>query len=278
MKNNVKIECSDNLSFMKKIKSNTIDLIYCDILYGTGNNFGVYKDIKAIKRDIDNHYIPRIKEMYRILKETGTIYLQMDYRISHWIRLIMDDIFGYDNFRNEIVWCYLINKGNFKSKYPSRHDTIIFYTKSNNYYFDSEINRMEISDSVIKRWGAYADENGEVSYEKLTPGMKKVASKDNKPYIIRGGKQVDWITIPALNSGASKEVCGYPTQKPLKLIEIFIKASSNENDLVADFYLGSGTTAIACKKLNRNFIGCDINKEAIEVTNKRLNKLENNLL
>ena len=84
------ITCQDNLEFLKILPNNHIDLIYCDILYGTGRKFSDYQDLKPIKSDIDEHYIPRIKEMYRVLKETGTIYLQMDTKINHWIRCIME--------------------------------------------------------------------------------------------------------------------------------------------------------------------------------------------
>ena len=98
--------CMDNLELMKQIDDNSIDLIYCDILYGTGKKFKDYKDLKPQKDIIEEFYIPRIKEMYRILSDTGSIYLQMDYRISHWIRCIMDDLLGYENFRNEIIWKY----------------------------------------------------------------------------------------------------------------------------------------------------------------------------
>jgi site-specific DNA-methyltransferase (adenine-specific) len=230
---------------MKKIKSNSIDLIYCDILYGTGNDFNNYKDLKAIKEDINGHYIPRINEMYRTLKETGTIYLQMDKKINHWIRLVMDDIFGYDNFRNEIIWFY--NSGPRKKNcFGNRHDTVLRYTKSNIFTFN-EI-REPYSEHINK------------------PKSKlKYYHPDDK---VIG----DVWKINILGQNDKTERCGYSTQKPLELIERIIKSSSNENDLIADFYLGSGTTAIACKKLNRNFIGCNINKEAIKITNKRLNK------
>jgi len=96
----------DNLELLLSQPDESVDLIYCDILYGTGRNFGDYQDLKPIRSEIEAHYLPRLKEMHRVLKQNGSIYLQMDYRISHWIRLIMDDIFGYDNFVNEIIWCY----------------------------------------------------------------------------------------------------------------------------------------------------------------------------
>ena len=130
----MRIECQDNLEFMKSIEENSIDVIYCDILYGTGRKFSDYQDLKPVKSDIEEHYIPRIKEMYRILKDTGTIYLQMDTKINHWIRCIMDDIFGYDNMRNEIIWFYNTAPRK-KSDFGKRHDTIYRYSKTNNYKF-----------------------------------------------------------------------------------------------------------------------------------------------
>jgi site-specific DNA-methyltransferase (adenine-specific) len=226
--------CSDNLELMKTIESNTIDLIYCDILYGTGKNFGDYKDLKPIRSEIKNHYIPRIKEMHRILKDTGSIFLQMDCKINHWIRCILDDVFGYDNFKNEIVWLYGAGGFNKELFCNPKHDTIFAYTKTDKY-----INN-KLTDNVhgarLKSWwriNSIADKSG---YLKI----------DN-------------------------EVPLYRTQKPIELIKQVILMASNENDLIADFYLGSGTTAEVCKDLNRNFIGCDINPRAIEITLQRLN-------
>ena len=123
--------CSDNLELMKTIESNTIDLIYCDILYGTGRNFGDYQDLKPIRSEIENHYLPRIKEMHRILKDTGSIYLQMDTKINHWMRCIMDDIFGYENFRNEISWRYKRWTMTSKNKWQNMHDVILMYGVDN---------------------------------------------------------------------------------------------------------------------------------------------------
>jgi adenine specific DNA methylase Mod len=95
-----------------------------------------YQDLKSIRSEIESHYIPRIKEMHRILKTSGSIYLQMDTRINHWIRCIMDDVFGYDNFRNEIIWGYKTG-GASKKEYSKKHDVILFYSKTKNYYFEN---------------------------------------------------------------------------------------------------------------------------------------------
>lgn len=244
----IDIRIEDNIILLKKIKDETIDLIYCDILYGTGRNFKDFQDIKPIKSEIEKHYIPRIKEMYRILKKTGTIYLHMDTKINHWIRCIMEDIFGYNNMRNEIIWNY--NTAPRKKKdFGKRHDIIYRFTKTDEYIFNP-----------IR-----------VPYSKKIPrGYKK------EKYYHKDGKVIGdvWI-INILAQNDKKERVGYATQKPEILIERIIKSSSNEGDIVADFYMGSGTTAIVAKKLNRNFIGCDINPKAIEITKNRLYKLEN---
>ena len=212
----------------------------------------------------------RLVLMRELLSDTGSIYVHCDWHVSHYLRLLMDEVFGPENFRNEIAWCYLVNKGHFVNRYPPRHDTILFYAKTSSNFFNREAIRMKPSPATLKRWGTYANKNGEVPYEKLTPGMKKVAGKGEKPYVLRGGIQVDWISsIPGINSGNSIENSGYPTQKPEKLIEIFIKASSKPGDLVLDCFMGSGTTLAAAMKQGRRFIGADINPGAIHTSVKR---------
>jgi DNA modification methylase len=250
---------SDNLELMKTIESNTIDLIYCDILYGTGRKFKDYQDLKPNRIEIENHYIPRLKEMHRILKPTGSIYLQMDTKINHWIRCIMDDIFGYERMLNEIIWCYR-SQGFNKNKWSEKHDVILLYSKSKEWTFNLEaVRENEIGESTQKRWHKEIKEHG------LIPTTKNGKVYWNSPY----SPPRDWINMNALPQ-AHSERNGYDTQKPKELIAKFIKASSNEGDLVADFYAGSFTTAEVCKELNRNFIGCDINPFALEISKQRL--------
>jgi len=248
-----KIYCCDNMELMAKIPNNTIDLIYCDILYGTGRKFADYQDLKPIRNEIKSHYTPRIKEMHRILKNTGSIYLQMDYKISHWLRVICEEI-GL-NFNNEIVWSYGLGNNNKKRNWQDKHDTILFLSKTDKYIWN--------------------DMRGNV-----TPQMKaKYCHKDSegfymmsygKKYYLKGGKRIGNVwDIPNL-SATDKTRVGYDTQKPNELIEQIIKSGSNEGDLVADFYLGSGTTAEVCKELSRNFIGCDINPKAVEIAENRM--------
>ena len=114
------VQCGDNLELLKSQPNESVNMIYCDILYGTGRNFGDYQDLKPIRSEIESHYLPRLIEMKRVLKQNGSIYLQMDTRINHWMRILMDDVFGYENFRNEIVFGY--NGGGISKKcYPKKH-------------------------------------------------------------------------------------------------------------------------------------------------------------
>jgi site-specific DNA-methyltransferase (adenine-specific) len=238
----------DNLELLLSQPDESVDLIYCDILYGTGRNFGDYQDLKPIRSEIEAHYLPRLKEMHRILKPTGSIYLQMDTKINHWVRCIMDDIFGYERMLNEIIWCYK-SGGSSKKSFSKKHDIILCYTKTKEYTFNFQ---------KEKSYGSGGGgQGGKVEYFK----------DKNGTYNFVGMK--DWWEISMLSTTHPERV-NYDTQKPKVLIERIIKASSNEGDTVADYYLGSGTTAVVCKELNRNFIGCDINPKAIEITKARL--------
>ncbi len=253
----IDIRLSDNLELMAEIKDNTIDLIYCDILYGTGRKFKDYQDLKPIRSEIEAHYLPRIKEMHRILKDTGSIYLQMDTRINHWIRCIMDDIFGYDNFVYEIAWCY--NRGGLGRGLKKTHDCIEIYSKN--------VKKFTINDIRVpyKKGTRFVEKNGDIY---------KQYNKDKLTKVHKDGKLANdyWVDIPSTGT-SNKETLDYATKKPKALLERIIKASSNEGDLVADFYLGSGTTAEVCLDLNRNFIGCDISEKAVAIGLERTKAL-----
>ena len=262
-----KLYCMDNLKLMKQLPSNSIDLIYGDILYGTGRNFGDYQDLPADRKVIEEFYIPRIKEMYRLLKDTGSIYLQMDYRINHWIRIILDDIFGYDNFRNEIIY-NVIKGGVPKNDYSKAHDIILRYSKTKEYHYKKQYAKHKMS--AEKRYNKI-DENGK---------RYKIYNKNGKQYksYYKGGKLVNdvWDDINLIVKN-SEEYQDYPTQKPKKLLERIIKASSNAGDIIFDPFIGSGTTIVVAEELNRKWIGCDINPKSIEITNKRLSSLQKKL-
>lgn len=249
----------DNLQLMAEIQDNTVDLIYCDILYGTGRKFKDYQDLKPKREVIEEHYIPRIKEMHRILKNTGSIYLQMGEEINHWIRCIMDDVFGYNNFMTEIIW-WLNNVSGFKTQtnnWIRNNDKIIFY-KKNKLVF----NKLSepLSDEYIKKTFTQKDENG---LFRRRYNRKQYYNPKTSVKRISNVWDIQWLRQNSLERN------GYYSQKPKALIERIIKASSNEGDLVADFYSGSFTTAEVCKDLKRNFIGCDINPNCLEKAKER---------
>lgn len=238
----------DNLELLSEISDNSIDLIYCDILYATGRKFKHYQDLRPVKSEVDSHYIPRIKEMHRVLKETGTIYLQMDTRIDHWIRLIMDDVFGYENMRNQIIWHYNTSPRK-KNDFGKRHDLILRYSKTKNYKFFPI--REPYSESAPR------------GYEK------------EKYYHPEGKVIGDVWKINALAQNDKTERIGYDTQKPKELIKNIILSSTQEGDLVADFYAGSHTTGEVALELGRKYIGCDIGSKSFDLGTKRLSRFIN---
>ena len=252
-KTSVMCRAVDNLELLLSQPDESVDLIYCDILYGTGRNFGDYQDLKPIRSEIETHYLPRLKEMHRVLKSTGSIYLQMDYRIAHWVRIMMDDIFNYKNYIQSIYWKYNAG-GKHKDKFKTVTDEILFYSKTECKCFYPERVMIPHHPDTYKRIKGYANAGITIN--------------------INGKQRENLWDFNAVKKGnytkINPEYVNYATQKPKALIETIIKASSNEGDTVADYYLGSGTTAVVCKELNRNFIGCDINPKAIEITNARL--------
>lgn len=244
---NCDLYCEDNLETLARLGNETVDLIYCDVLYGTGKKFVDYVDLQPNRQTIFDFYNVRLVEMFRVLKNTGTIYLQCDIRINHWLRMMMDEIFGYENFRNEIVVKYNIG-GYGKREFAKKHDYLIVYSKSNQYIFNT--NKIRISyKSIISK----STNRPNITPEKLAIGTVPTNVWDDIPNGLKVKKKTDYFS-----------------EKHEKLLERIILASSDECDLVADFFLGSGTTPAVCQRLNRNFVGCDINSRSIQITKQRL--------
>jgi site-specific DNA-methyltransferase (adenine-specific) len=244
---------------MKQIDDNKIDLIYCDILYNTGKSFKDYDDNLGTTKEAIEWYKPRIKEMYRILKETGQIYLHMDFRLSHYMKILLDDIFGEKRFINEIIWSYRTG-GVSKKRFQRKHDTILRYSKSKKYTHNSLLEKSYMESSGFK--------NAKID----SPSSKKLGLKRDENGVYRNVHMRDVWDINIIYN-QDKQSVGYFSQKPKELLERIIKASSNEGDIVADFFCGSGTTGVVAKELNRKFIGCDISERAVEITKKRLDKV-----
>lgn len=248
----------DNLQLLKRLPDECIDLIYCDILYNTGKKFKDYDDNLGTPKEAIEWYKPRLTQMKRVLKNTGSIYLQCDFRLVHYLKVEMDNIFGMSNFRNNICWQY-DRWSNVSNCFQRMHDDILFYAKTkNNTYHETRIPL----DKPRKR-NLVQCENG-----------VKTSKKNDKGdivYNVQTDKPINdvWIDINRVpNTG--KDRVGYDTQKPKDLLKRIILSSSNEGDLVADFFCGSGTACVVAKELGRSYLGCDINKKAISITSERL--------
>lgn len=262
--NNVKLNAvyqMDNIELLQQLPDNYIDLIYCDILYNTGRKFKDYDDNLGTPQEAIKWYELRLKEMHRILKDTGSIYLQMDWRLVHYIKVKMDELFGYNNFRNQIVWRYKRWTATSENKLQSMHDIILLYAKDKNKL---KLNHQYETLDNPRMYQNRKDTNGDVI--RNDDGTVK--------YFPQTERQIDDVwDIPFLNPRA-KERVGYDTQKPKELVERIIKLGSNKGDIVADFFCGSGTSMVTAKELERQYIGCDISEKAINITNERLNNIQ----
>jgi adenine specific DNA methylase Mod len=290
----------DNLELMKQLPKGKIDLIYIDPPFGikTDEKFGmipwnknnqnknevdiIFPTLEKILTKGECNYLrwiyPRLVLMKELLSEKGSIYVHMDWHIGHYVKLLLDEIFSKYNFVNEIVWSYKDIGSRAVPYFKRKHNVIYMYQKSERRIFN--IQRQRLSESTIKRYGSYFDENGHITYRWLknnNPGvfakLKGQPEDLDQPWLdINNGQPLSdwWDDISPLKSHF-KESTGYDTQKPEALLERIIKASSNEENVIADFFCGSGTTCAVAKKLNRYYIGCDINKKAIDITKKRLN-------
>ena len=270
--------CGDNLKIMSGMDGDSVDLIYLDPPFNTRRVFGDFSDIwtgddgteglddtlveicelagRVHSAGIKAYLLmmtSRLTEMHRILKPTGSIYLHCDPTASHYLKLSMDSVFGQQNFRNEVIWQYRTG-GISKNHFARKHDSILFYCKTKKGSFS--LPREESRD--IRRFNK-TSEDGRKYYEKA----------GNRYYADHGVAVTDVWDIPPVRN-VSKERTGYPTQKPLALLDRIIKASSNEGDVVLDPFCGSGTSLVAAHQLGREHIGIDINHEAVEIAESRL--------
>ena len=292
MKNTLYTE--DNLFILNGFNSESVDLIYLDPPFNSKRIYSApigskaagssFKDmwswddvnesyleslidkypslVRFIQSIQDTHDKPmmayvtymtqRIIEMHRVLKNTGSLYLHVDPTASHYLKIVLDSIFGKQNFRNEIVWHYYNGATTSNRFYGRKHDVILFYAKKISTSFQCVIREPHEKTSG---WVKQIQKNKfNVSYGKPHPEGKRVH---------------DVWRIPSVNN-MSKERVGYPTQKPLALLERIIKASSNEGDIVLDPFCGCATTCVKAQQLNRKWIGIDIEKKAVDILVERL--------
>ena len=308
-----KIFWGDNLqvmSHMLKDYRGKIDLVYIDPPFDSKadykkkikvKNKNVLNDISSFEEKqytdmwCNDEYLQFMYERLTIIKEllseNGAIYLHCDYRKSHQLRMIMEEVFGPNNLQNEIIWCYR-GMAVSTNHFVRRHDTILFSTKSQNYTFNWEKIAEPLEQSTIDKY-RNIDENGrryrlhgrnisgspiqnctdiDPIWLEKSPELCRIDYLDEKA----GSKPRDWFVMDYLNV-MSTERENYPTQKPEELLKKIILASSNEGDIVFDCFMGSGTTQSVAMKLGRRFIGADINLGAIQTTTKRLITASNDL-
>ncbi len=218
----------------------------------------------------------RLVLMRDLLAEDGSIYVHCDWRVNSYIRLVLDEVFGRNSFRNEIVWHYGQRTEPRQKQFDKKHDTLFFYAKPDSKLI---VNTQEWTrgDFIDHRHDVMIDEETGREYILADGGKGHPRYKRYVEEVILRGKPIDSVwDIQILNSSA-KERMGYPTQKPEALLDRIIKASSNEGDLIADFFCGSGTTAAVAEKLGRKWITTDLGKFAIHTTRKRLISVQRHL-
>ncbi len=258
----------DNLSILQSLPTGSVELIYIDPPFNTGHSqrrtqikttqaeagdrTGYagkrYTTVKVGTKnygDAFDDYLaflePRLVEAKRILKPNGSLYFHIDYREAHYCKILLDGIFGREQFLNEIIWAYDYGART-RKKWPPKHDTIFWYAKD------------------VKNYIFHYDAIDRIPY--MTPGLVGA----EKAAMGKIPTDTWWHTIVATNG---REKTGYPTQKPLGIIRRLILASSNPGGTVLDFFAGSGTVGAACISLDRNFILVDNNQQAMEVMEKR---------
>jgi len=198
----------------------------------------------------------RLKLMHGLLADDGSIYVHCDWRVNSYMRLVLDEIFGKNNFVNEIIWC-TTGASRVDKNFPRKHDTILFYSKSKQYTFNKDDVRIPYAEGSLDRANRNVIATGGMNFEKIELNQSGKVPEDF------------WLDIQRAARYPGENV-GYPTQKSIKLLERIIKVASNEGDLIADFFCGSGTTLAVAEKLNRKWIGTDLGKFSIHTTRKRM--------
>ncbi len=287
-KNNIQIYRGDNQEVLESTKSNSIKLIYCDILYNSGKTFDDYNDNLGSPKEAVEWYRPRFEEMYRVLAEDGSIYIHCNWRLDSYMRILLDEIFGVENFRNRIYRKHSETRG-FVENYDSQMDTILYYTKNKNNFTFNEIEGTKLRTVALFENGhlegrSFDFRRGRIRFRGMTEDKHWLVNRKKLEELHDAGELVSidglpyrqTYVIPMGNLWDEDDMLDkysrvdtaetYDTPKPNGLLERIIKVSSNEGDLVADFFLGGGTTAVEVVKLGRRGLFCDISEKACNVT------------
>ena len=263
----------DNLRVMNALMGDyqeKIDLIYADPPFFTNKGYaarvGRGEDSRKPEEwqlaegypdqwdDLDSYLdmlYPRLALMHRLLSPTGSLFLHLDWHANSYARILLDEIFGYDNYRNEIIWTYH-GPSPIRRAFNRKHDMILFYSKTDQYTFNVDDVRIPYSENTVETFKS-----------------SKKAGFGKVPDLERGKVPEDWWYFPVV-ARLHNERTGYPTQKPESIMERIIMAASNPGDLVADFFSGAGTTAVVAARNNRYFINSDTQPRALHTTRSRL--------
>lgn len=281
MKGHLKMETNNIISGnciekFKSIKANQIDLVYFDPPFFTQKKHSLSNRDNSKTYEFDDKYDSleayllliesALIESKRVLKNTGSVFLHCDKTASHHIRTVLDKVFGCENFQSEIVWSYK-RWSNAKKGLLNSHQIIFFYSKTDDFKFNT----------IYTNYSATTNLDQILQDRERNKNGKSVYKKDENGNIMLGKEKKgvplsDVWEIPYLNPKA-KERTGYPTQKPVLLLNQIINIATDEGDLVLDPFCGSGTTCVSAKSLKRNFIGIDISNEAVELANSRLEEM-----
>lgn len=264
------IYCDDNLHRLALLPSNSIDLIYLDPPFFSNRRYEVIWGDEAEVRSFSDrweggthHYVgwmkERVLEMHRVLSQKGSLYLHCDWHASHYLKQMLDDVFGSDNFQNEVVWYYK-GAGVSPRRWARRHDTIFFYTKGKEWYFDPDPVRGEYAESTKERFSHYIGnirDGHDFGEQSLNPK----------------GKHPDDVWQIKIVAPSAKARLGYPTQKPEELLDRILLASSPKGSTILDPFAGCGTTLVSAQKQGRHWVGIDISPTACNLMNRRLAKI-----
>lgn len=303
-------ECVSACAYLKE-QGIQVDLVYIDPPFASGADYAkkvyirrnpkVAEAIAQAEQELDIDELKAFEEkmygdvwdkekylnwMYEnlmaiksVMKESATLYVHLDWHIGHYVKILLDEVFGEDNFLNEIVWGYKDIGAKAVPYFKKKHDTIYVYQKSDTDSRVFNIQRQQLSESTIKRFGEYFNKDGIITYAWLkenNPGvfrkLKGHPEDLNQAWLDKNNGQPlsDWWDDISPLKSHFDEAVDYSTQKPEALLERIIKASSNDGMIIVDFFGGSGVTAAVANKLNRKFIHCDIGLNSIQTTRDRL--------
>lgn len=295
-KNGIVIYHEDNLKVLRNMKSESVNLIYCDILYNTGKVFDDYSDNLGSPEEAVEWYRPRFEEMKRVLTSNGSIFIHCNWRLDAYIRILLDKIFGGNCFRNQIRRVHSLER-NFHKNFDSQVDEIFYYVKNPEDFVFNEMRGEEVVKVALFENGFLTGR----SEKRYLCGTEIDLGSMNKHWLVSQKQFEEMISqnevklenglpyrftnvIPIGNLWDEPEMLdtytrtdlaeAYDTPKPEAVLERIIKMCSNEGDTVSDFFLGGGTTAVVAKKYNRKGIFCDISKKACDVTIKKLENLK----